>query len=210
MCGGEGGETASCGTALQDDGSRSQCWGPQAHQLGSEEWLGLQSPPGPEPGLLPRAIKVCARAHLPGLLHSLLGVTLHLVAGMVGDLSHWLLEDGCCLPDWEGRVQVRLSLWRWDGAGPQRAFLSVRKLCSRASGSPVDPPASLNQRQCYAQAWVDVLPLVSLVGGCGHTPAPSCLMVPFSAEHGPGALSHLCPAIRAGAKVPEHLFTGDL
>lgn len=51
-----------------------------------------------------------ARAHLPRLLHSLLGVTLHLVAGVVGDLGHWLLEDGCRLPDREGRVQVGLAL----------------------------------------------------------------------------------------------------
>lgn len=129
------------------------------------------------------------RAHLPGLFHSLLGVALHLVAGVVGDLGHWLLEDGCCLPDWEGCVQVRLALWTWDGAGPQSAFLSVRKLCSRASGSPAHPPAPLDQRQCYAQAWADVLPLVSLAGGCGHTPAPSCLMAPFSAEHGPVPLA---------------------
>ena len=107
-------------------------------------------------------------------------------AGVAGDgRLPTLLEDGCCLPDREGRVQVRLALWRWDWVGPQSAFLSARKLCSRASGSPAQTPAPLDQRQCYAQAWADVLPSVSLARGCGHTPAPSCLMAPSSAEHGP-------------------------
>lgn len=68
-------------------------------------------------------------AHLPGLLHSLLGVALDLVAGMVGDLGHRLLEDGGRLPDGEGRVQVRLALWR-------------HARCTQAAQSPAPVPVA--------------------------------------------------------------------
>lgn len=55
-------------------------------------------------------------AHLPRLVHCLLRVALDLVAGVVGDLGHRLLEDGCSLPYRQSSVQVRLALGGEDSA----------------------------------------------------------------------------------------------
>lgn len=35
------------------------------------------------------------------LFHSLLGVRLHLVVGVICYFGHWLFEDGSCLSNWQ-------------------------------------------------------------------------------------------------------------
>lgn len=63
-------------------------------------------------GILLVANPRVSQPYLPGLVHSFLGVTLHLVAGVVCDLCDGLLEDRGCLSHRQGCVQIRLALFQ--------------------------------------------------------------------------------------------------
>lgn len=63
-------------------------------------------------GILPVANPGVSQPYLPGLVHSFLGVTLHLVAGVVCDLCDRLFEDRGCLSHRQGSVQIRLALFQ--------------------------------------------------------------------------------------------------
>lgn len=151
--------------------------------------LGAQATPTPREG---------GRPHLPGLLHGLLRVALHLVAGVVGDLGHWLLEDGRCLPDREGRVQVGLALrryasWRCSPEAPpealggslQQIFLVSRDPHPWALGRPCSPhgPCLLTAHSGSQRG-----------PGCTTWPHPAQPPVSIPSEPSPG---------RHGAKVPQ-------
>lgn len=62
-------------------------------------------------GILPVTNPGVSQPYLPGLVHSFLGVTLHLVAGVVCDLGDRLFEDRRCLSHGQGCVQIRLALF---------------------------------------------------------------------------------------------------
>lgn len=111
--------------------------------------------------------------HLPRLVHRLLWVALHLVAGVVGDLCHRLLEDGCSLPHRQCGVQVRLALGGEDSAagcsdqgpwkvgGGREAFSQslngVRWAIRRADLPPTKP----NARHAAARGGTDSMAMVA-------------------------------------------------
>lgn len=92
------------------------------------------------------------KPHLPGLVHGFLRIALHLIAGVVCDLGDRLLEDGGCLSDGQGSVQVRLALkiQTEGGEKPTRTF-SVCQNAIRAI-SITDPKTCLTSS--YQLRWL--------------------------------------------------------
>lgn len=147
------------------------------------------------------------RAHLPGLFHSLLGSLFTLLLGWLVILVTGCLKmDAVCLT---GRAVFRSGLPCGHGMGQVLRVPSCQRSCAQGFRVPL-PSSTSGPENALCPGLGDVLPLVSLAGGCGHTPAPSCLMAPFSAEHGPAPLATSVLQLGPRDKVHEHLFIGDL